>query len=180
MHDDYSLVRRFQAGDDEAFDVLLERHRRRIYNLVCRLVGVGEADDLSQEVFLAAYRSLPSFRGDASFSTWLYRVAVHTCAHHLRRRRPETAELDEELADLRREQDPEQSALRRELQDRVRGAIDALPFKLRLVIVLRDMHGLSYDEIASVAGCPIGTVRSRLHYATQRLAAALDAYVNVG
>src|SRR5262249_31195775 len=109
MHDDHALVKRFQAGDEEAFDLLLERHRRRIYNLVCRLAGVGDADDLSQEVFLAAYRSLASFRGDASFSTWLYRVAVHTCAHHLRRRRPETAELDEGMPDLRREQDPELS-----------------------------------------------------------------------
>jgi RNA polymerase sigma-70 factor (ECF subfamily) len=176
---DEALVKRFQAGDEEAFDELVERHRRRVYALMCRLVGASEAEDLAQETFLAAYRSLPSFRGDSSFATWLYRVAVYTSSHHVRRRRLETTELDESEPDSDREGDPERSALRRELCDQVRAAIDALPYKLRLVIVLRDLHGLTYEEIADVVHCPIGTVRSRLHYATQRLAVELRGYVEV-
>src|SRR2546421_470618 len=168
---DEVLVRSFQEGEEEAFDELVERHRRRVYGLVCRLAGVAEAEDLAQEVFLAAYRSLPGFRGESTFATWLYRITIYTCSHHVRRRRLETTELEEEEPDRRRERDPEQSALRAELCDRVRAAIDALPQKLRLVIVLRDLQGLSYEEIADAARCPIGTVRSRLHYATQRLAA---------
>jgi RNA polymerase sigma-70 factor (ECF subfamily) len=177
---DEALVKRFQTGDEGAFDELVERHRRRVYGLVCRMVGGPEAEDLAQDVFLAAYRSLAGFRGESAFSTWLYRVAVHTCSHYLRRRRLETTELDECEPDTRRDRDPEQSALRRELCDRVHTAIDALPYKLRLVIVLRDLHGLSYEEIAAIVRCPIGTVRSRLHYATQRLATELRSYVEVG
>lgn len=177
--DDARLVTRFQRGDEDAFDVLVERHRRRIYSLVRRLSSPVEADDLAQEVFIAAYRTLPGFRGDSTFSTWLYRIAVHVCSHHLRKRRLDTTELDEEHEDVEREHDPERSALSQELQERVREAIHDLPHKLRLVVVLRDLHGLSYEEIAEVVGCPIGTVRSRLHYATQRLAVALRPYVEV-
>lgn len=177
--DDARLVALFQRGSEDAFDVLVERHRRRIYSLVCRLANPAEADDLSQEVFIAAYRALPSFRGDSAFGTWIYRIAVHVCSHHLRRRRPETTELDDEFLDWEREHDPEERALSGELRDRVRDAIEALPYKLRLVVVLRDMHGLSYEEIAQVLGCPIGTVRSRLHYATQKLAVSLRPYVEV-
>jgi RNA polymerase sigma-70 factor, ECF subfamily len=174
---DEALVRRFQSGDEAVFDELVERHRSRIYGLVCRLAGTGEADDLAQDVFVAAYKSLRSFRGEAAFGTWLYRIAIHTCSHHLRRRRPETLELDEREPDGRRERDPEARAMQRELQGMVRSAIHRLPYKLRAVIVLRDMHGMSYEEIAGVVGCPIGTVRSRLHYATQRLATHLRPYV---
>ncbi len=177
--DDAQLVARFQRGDEDAFDQLVERHRRRIYSLVCRLASPGEADDLAQEVFIAAYRALPSFRRDSAFSTWLYRIAVHVCSHHLRKRRLDTAELDEQQQDGNRGHDPERSAISTELQRHVRAAIEQLPYKLRLVVVLRDLQGLSYEEIAQVVGCPIGTVRSRLHYATQRLASALRPYVEV-
>lgn len=174
---DEALVRRFQIGEEAAFDELVERHRRRIYGLVCRLAGTTEAEDLAQDVFVAAYRSLPSFRGEAAFGTWLYRIAVHTCSHHLRRKRPEALELDEREPDGRPDGDPEACAMQRELQGMVRHAIDALPYKLKVVIVLRDIHGMSYEEIAAVVGCPIGTVRSRLHYASQRLAIQLRPYV---
>jgi len=177
--DDARLVSRFQRGDEEAFDALVDRHRRRVYSLVCRLASPGEADDLSQEVFIAAYKALPSFRAESAFSTWLYRITVHVCSHHLRKRRLDTLDLDEQYADLERDHDPEQSAMSGELQQRVRDAIGQLPYKLRLVVVLRDLHGLSYEEIAQVVGCPIGTVRSRLHYATQRLATVLKPYVEV-
>jgi RNA polymerase sigma-70 factor (ECF subfamily) len=174
---DEALVRRCQSGDEAAFDELVERHRTRIYGLVCRLVGPIEAEDLAQDVFVAAYKSMQSFRGEAAFGTWLYRIAVHTCSHHLRRKRPEALELDEMEPDDRREGNPEARAMQRELQGMVRQAIDSLPYKLRLVILLRDVHGMSYEEIASVVGCPIGTVRSRLHYATQRLEVQLRPYV---
>jgi RNA polymerase sigma-70 factor, ECF subfamily len=174
---DEALVRRFQAGDEAAFDELVERHRARIYGLVCRLVGVGEAEDLAQDAFVAAYKSLPSFRGDSAFGTWLYRIAIHTCSHHLRRKRPDSLELDEREPDERREGDPEARAMQRELQGVVRRAINGLPYKLKTVVVLRDMHGMSYEEIAGAVGCPIGTVRSRLHYASQRLATQLRPYV---
>lgn len=175
--DDARLVASFQRGDEEAFDLLVERHRRRIFSLVCRLANPAEADDLAQEVFIAAYRTLPGFRGDARFSTWLYRIAVHVCSHHLRRRKMELSDLDEQFPDEEREHDPERTAITSELQRQVRDAIAALPYKLRLVVVLRDLHGLSYEEIAQVVGCPIGTVRSRLHYATDRLESALRPYV---
>lgn len=179
MIDDATLVRRFQQGDEEAFDELVERHRRRVYSLAVRLVGSVDADDLAQEAFLAAYRSLPTFRGDSTFSTWIYRITVYLCSHHRRRRRPELVELDEHHADGRRDSDPVSRTLRGELRDQVRDAIDALPYKLRLVIVLRDLHGLTYEEIAAVVGCPVGTVRSRLHYATQKLAENLKQYVEL-
>jgi RNA polymerase sigma-70 factor, ECF subfamily len=177
--DDARLVARFQRGDEDAFDELVERHRRRIYSLVCRLASPAEADDLAQEVFIAAYRALPGFRGDSAFSTWLYRITVHVCSHHLRRRRLDTTDLDEQQPSWERDHDPERSAMSSELQTRVREAIEQLPYKLRLVVVLRDLQGLSYEEIAQVVGCPIGTVRSRLHYATQRLAIVLKPYVEV-
>ena len=175
--DDTRLVARFQRGDEDAFDEIVERHRRRIYSLVSRLGSPAEAEDLAQEVFVAAYKALPNFRRDAQLSTWLYRIAVHVCSHHLRKRRLDTTELDEEQADLEREHDPESAAMSGELRARVRRAIAALPYKLRAVVVLRDLHGLSYEEIAQAVGCPIGTVRSRLHYATQRLETALRPFV---
>src|SRR5688572_25347561 len=105
--DDARLVARFQRGDEDAFDELVERHRRRIFSLVCRLATPAEADDLAQEVFIAAYKALPSFRGDSTFSTWLYRISVHVCSHHLRRRRLDTTDLDEQQADGERMHDPE-------------------------------------------------------------------------
>jgi RNA polymerase sigma-70 factor (ECF subfamily) len=175
--EDLRLVAAFQRGDESAFDLLVDRHRRRVYNLTCRLVSPADAEDLAQEAFIAAYRSLRSFRGEASFSTWLYRVAVHVCSHHVRRRRLAVAELDETEPDLDRSRCPEGAAMAGELQHEVRRAIAGLPYKLRLAIVLRDLHGLTYEEMAQVLGCPVGTVRSRLHYATQRLEASLRSYV---
>jgi RNA polymerase sigma-70 factor (ECF subfamily) len=177
LEDDARLVHRFQQGDDTAFDDLVERHRRRVYSLVARLVGAAEADDLAQEVFIEAYRALRGFRGEARFTTWLYRVAVFVCSHALRRRRLDCTGLEDWHAEADPAADPARIALCGELQAQVQEAIAALPYKLRLVIVLRDLHGLSYEEIAQVAGCPIGTVRSRLHYATERLAVALRPYV---
>jgi RNA polymerase sigma-70 factor, ECF subfamily len=105
--DDAALVARFQRGDEDAFDELVERHRRRIYSLVCRLASPAEADDLAQDVFIAAYKALANFRGDSAFSTWIYRIAVHVCSHHLRKRRLDTTDLDEQEQDGDRTHDPE-------------------------------------------------------------------------
>src|SRR5207247_9325758 len=138
---DEALVRRFQHGDEAAFDELVERHRARIYGLVCRLTGVGDAEDLAQDVFVAAYKSLRSFRGDAAFGTWLYRIAIHTCSHHLRRKRPEALELDDREPDVRQDGNPEARALQYELQGQVRRAIAGLPYKLQVGIGLRDLPG---------------------------------------
>src|SRR5438128_8987446 len=129
--DDARLVARFQRGDEEAFDELVERHRRRVYSLVCRLASPAEADDLAQEVFIAAYKALPGFRGESAFSTWLYRIAVHVCSHHVRKRRLDMLDLDDQYADSERGHDPERAAMCNELQERVRGAIQQLPYKLR-------------------------------------------------
>lgn len=177
--DDNQLVTRFQRGDEEAFNQLVDRHRRRVYNLVCRLANSGEADDLTQEVFLGVYRALPRFRGESSFATWIYRITVHICSRYVRRRRFETQDLMEWDVEADAAVGPEGRAELSELQQRVRAAIGELPYKLRVVIVLRDLHGLSYEEIARIAGCPVGTVRSRIHYATQKLGEKLKSYVEV-
>ncbi|MBM3457926.1 MAG: sigma-70 family RNA polymerase sigma factor [Armatimonadetes bacterium] len=161
--EDKILVARFQRGEDSAFDLLVERHRRRVFNLAARLGPPGDADDLAQEIFIAVYRALPRFRGDSTFSTWLYRIALHVCSRHIRKRRWESAELDDQWPDEEGRCDPTRLALTSELQHQVHAAIDELPYKLRVTVVLRDLHGLSYEEIAQVVGCPVGTVRSRLY-----------------
>lgn len=176
---DADLVRRFQRGDEAAFDLLVDRHRTRIYSLVARLASRSEADDLTQEVFIGAYRALPAFRNDSSFITWLYRIGMNICARQLRRRRLRTQELGDWEGDPDERADPARHSEQEELRREVHRAIDSLPHKLRLVVVLRDMHGLSYEEIAAVVGCPVGTVRSRLHYATQRLSERLRDYVEI-
>lgn len=186
---DADLVGEFQSGRPQAFDLLVERHRVRMFHLVSRLVGPDEADDVTQEVFIAAYRSLHGFRREARFSTWLYRIALHTCARHVkargaRRRREalvpvwaESGSPDDTLETPDDSQNPAELALRGELQEHVRRAIADLPEKHRAVIVLRDLQELSYQEIAEIVGCPIGTVRSRLHHATAELARRLRPYL---
>ncbi len=185
---DAGLVAQFREGSAAAFDALVERHRLRIFHLACRLVGTDHADDVAQEVFIAAYRALHHFRGEARFSTWLYRIALHTCSRRLktitarsrREHHPSPAAEDApdeslEIPDSRH--DPERLALRTELREEVRRAIAGLSEKHRDVIVLRDLQQLSYEEIAEVIGCPVGTVRSRLHHATAQLAERLRPYV---
>ena len=184
---DIGLVLQFQAGATDAFDLLVERHRSRMFHLACRLVGPEDADDVTQEVFIAAYRSLRGFRGQARFSTWLYRIALNVCSRAVKSRTLRSSRLPAAQSageDLQEEpeipdttHDPERLALRVELQEHVRQAIAALPEKHRTVIVLRDLQQLSYQEIAEIAGCPVGTVRSRLHHATAGLARRLRPYV---
>ncbi len=169
---DTLLVRRVQKGDKGAFDLLVLKYQHKIVNLVMRYVrDPDQALDITQEAFLKAYRALPRFRGESAFYTWLYRIAVNTAKNHLaaQRRRPLDVELDMQdpeqfdlHAKLKETDTPEGVTLSRELHQTVERAIDALPDDLRTAIVLRELDGMSYEEIAQTMDCPVGTVRSRI------------------
>ncbi|MEM9208868.1 MAG: RNA polymerase sigma factor RpoE [Pseudomonadota bacterium] len=169
---DAQLVRRVQKGDKGAFDLLVLKYQHKIVNLVMRYVrDPDQAMDIAQEAFLKAYRALPRFRGDSAFYTWLYRIAVNTAKNHLaaQRRRPMDVELDLQdseqydlHAKLKETDTPEGVTLSEELNQTVQRAIEALPEDLRTAIVLRELEGMSYEEIAQTMDCPVGTVRSRI------------------
>ncbi|MGI9220990.1 MAG: RNA polymerase sigma factor RpoE [Woeseiaceae bacterium] len=169
---DKELVKRVQKGDKGAFDLLVVKYEHKIVNLVMRYVRDPEtAMDISQEAFIKAYRALPRFRGDSAFYTWLYRIAVNTAKNHLaaQRRRPADIELDLQDPDqyglhakLKETDTPEAVSLSQELQETLERAIQALPDDLRTAIVLRELDGMSYEEIAQTMDCPVGTVRSRI------------------
>jgi RNA polymerase sigma-70 factor (ECF subfamily) len=169
---DAQLVRRVQKGDKGAFDLLVLKYQHKIVNLVMRYVRDPDlALDITQEAFLKAYRALPRFRGDSAFYTWLYRIAVNTAKNHLAaaRRRPMDVELDLQdpeqydlHAKLKETDTPEGVTLSRELHETVERAIEALPEDLRTAIVLRELDGMSYEELAQTMDCPVGTVRSRI------------------
>ena len=184
---DIQLVKRVQKGDKGAFDLLVLKYQHKIVNLVMRYVGnYTEALDVSQEAFIKAYRALPRFRGDSAFYTWMYRIAVNTAKNHLaaQRRRPMDIELDlqdPEQYDLHsklKETDtPEGVALSHELQETVEKAIAALPDDLRTAIILRELDGMSYEEIAQTMECPVGTVRSRIFRARDAISKKVGSLV---
>ena len=169
---DKELVKRVQKGDKGAFDLLVLKYEHKIVNLVMRYVRDSElALDISQEAFIKAYRALPRFRGDSAFYTWLYRIAVNTAKNYLaaQRRRPMDIELDLQdpeqyglHAKLKETDTPEAVALGLELQETLERAIEALPDDLRTAIILRELDGMSYEEIAQTMECPVGIVRSRI------------------
>lgn len=169
---DKKLVKRVQKGDKGAFDLLVLKYQHKIVNLVMRYVRDPElALDITQEAFIKAYRALPRFRGDSAFYTWMYRIAVNTAKNHLaaQRRRPMNVELDLQdpeqydlHAKLKETDTPEGVLLSNELKDTVERAIAALPEDLRTAIILRELEGMSYEEIAQTMECPVGTVRSRI------------------
>ena len=169
---DAQLVRRVQKGEKGAFDLLVLKYQHKIVNLVMRYVRDPDlALDITQEAFLKAYRALPRFRGDSAFYTWLYRIAVNTAKNHLAaaRRRPMDIELDLQdpeqydlHAKLKETDTPEGVSMSQELHATVEKAIEALPEDLRTAIVLRELDGMSYEEIAQTMDCPVGTVRSRI------------------
>ena len=169
---DKKLVKRVQKGDKGAFDLLVLKYQHKIVNLVMRYVRDPEqALDITQEAFIKAYRALPRFRGDSAFYTWLYRIAVNTAKNYLaaQRRRPMDIELDMQDPDqyglhakLKETDTPEAIALSQEMQDTLERAIEALPDDLRTAIILRELDGMSYEEIAQTMDCPVGTVRSRI------------------
>ena len=169
---DQKLVERVQQGDTSAFDVLVLKYQHKIAKLVMRYVrDPSEAQDVTQEAFLKAYRALPGFRGDSAFYTWMYRIAINTAKNYLvaAKRRPLDYDLDlqdpeqyDMQARLKETDTPEGVTLSRELHETVERAISALPDDLRTAIVLRELDGMSYEEIAQTMDCPVGTVRSRI------------------
>ena len=180
---DQELVRRVQRGDSTAFDALVRKYQHRIIGLIGRYIpDWSECQDVAQETFLRAYRALGNFRGDAQFYTWLHRIAVNTAKNHLvaQNRRPPTDDIDAGDAEqfdtgihLRNNDTPEHELLRQEIEQTVMRVVEALPEELRSAISLREVDGLSYDEIASRMGCPIGTVRSRIFRAREAIDAEL-------
>jgi RNA polymerase sigma-70 factor (ECF subfamily) len=176
---DQELVRRVQAGDQSAFNLLVLKYQHRVLKLVGRFVNdSAEAEDVAQEAFLKAYRALPSFRGDSAFYTWLYRIAINTAKNALvaQRRRPVDFDLDlqdpeqfERQARLKESDTPEGVLLTDEIREVVERAMEQLPDDLRTAIVLRELEGLSYEEIAEAMDCPVGTVRSRIFRAREAI-----------
>ncbi len=176
---DQDLVARVKRGDRGAFDLLVLKYQHKIAKLVTRYVyDRAEVEDVTQEVFIKAYRALAGFRGESAFYTWLYRIAINTAKNHLvfqGRRLPSTdmeveeVELTEEGAALREVSTPEHSVLTDEIARTVTRALNALPEDLRIAITLREIEGLSYEEIAAIMECPIGTVRSRIFRAREAI-----------
>ena len=176
---DRQLIRRVQQGDKKAFDLLVLKYQHRIINLVSRFVrDPNDALDVAQEAFLKAYRALPSFRGDSAFYTWMYRIAINTAKNYLvvQSRRP--VEREQDLAEneqialesaLNDIATPEHMLLTDEIGTTILKAIEDLPEDLSTAITLREVEGLSYEEIAAVMACPIGTVRSRIFRAREAI-----------
>jgi RNA polymerase sigma-70 factor (ECF subfamily) len=176
---DQQLVERVQAGEKAAFDLLVRKYQHRVLKLVGRFVSdAAEAEDVAQEAFLKAYRALASFRGDSAFYTWLYRIAINTAKNALvsNRRRPVDFDLDlqdpeqyDRHAKLKDADTPEGVLLTEEIREVVEKAMEQLPEDLRTAIVLRELEGLSYEEIAEAMDCPVGTVRSRIFRAREAI-----------
>lgn len=186
---DLELVRRVQSGDKSAFDVLVLKYQQKVINLVNRYVHDPHmAMDVSQEAFIKAYRGLKNFRGDSAFYTWLYRISINTAKNHLvsRSRRMPDDDIDAQEAEqydggskLRENATPENEMMTEEIQATVQKSIQALPDELRIAITLRELEGLSYEEIAEAMNCPIGTVRSRIFRARESIEKELEPLVNV-
>ena len=176
---DLALIRRVQQGDRSAFDLLVVKYQHKILNLVMRYVrDPADAMDVAQEAFIKAYRAAGSFRGDSAFYTWLYRIAINTAKNHLvsARRRPvgldvdlQDAETFDAFSDLRDIDTPERLALTTEIGEAINKAIADLPDELRTAILLREIEGMSYEEIAQTMECPVGTVRSRIFRAREAI-----------
>ena len=176
---DLALVERVQRGDRSAFDVLVLRYQHKVLKLIMRYIrDAMEAEDVAQEAFIKAYRALPAFRGDSAFYTWLYRIAINTAKNSLvsSKRRPIEYDLDLQDSEqyglharLKDDDTPEHLLLTDEIRETVNGAMTELPEDLRTAIVLREIDGLSYEEIAAAMDCPVGTVRSRIFRAREAI-----------
>lgn len=185
--EELALVERCQSGDAAAFDSLVAKYASQVYNLAYRMIGdPDDAEDISQEVFLRVHRAIKGFRGSSSFTTWVYRVATNVCLDELKRRkrRPTVTEWSEqEEASVEPSPaaaaNPEAATLRRERQELVQRAIRSLPEAQRVVVVLYDLQGLSYDEIAEALGASLGTVKSRLNRARVALKSKLARHLEL-
>lgn len=187
---DQLLVEKAQQGDRHAFDMLVVKYQRKLGRLVSRLVkDSAEVEDVVQEAFIKAYRALPAFRGESAFYTWLYRIGVNTAKNYLvsqGRRAPTSTEFNNDEAegfaegDLLRDIDtPESLLMSKQIGQTVNQAMETLPEELRNAIVLREIEGLSYEEIAQIMDCPIGTVRSRIFRAREAVANKLRPLLDV-
>jgi RNA polymerase sigma factor (sigma-70 family) len=185
---DLAVVRRVQAGDVAAFDEIIRRYRERLVGLIYQMTGNREdAADLAQDAFIKAFQSIRGFTGQASFFTWLYRIAVNGALTHLRRNRNRTffslEKMQEDgagadvIARLTDAQGADRETFVKELQEKLNEALQKLSIKHRTVITLFEIDGLSHEEIAGIVGCSVGTVRSRVHYAKQQLQAELAHYL---
>jgi RNA polymerase sigma-70 factor, ECF subfamily len=188
---DRQLVARAQQQDKHAFGLLVLKYQRKLSRLVSRFIrDAGEVEDVAQEAFIKAYRALPSFRGDSAFYTWLYRIGINTAKNHLvamGRRAPTTTEFDSEEAEgfddgeqLRDINTPENVMMSKQIAETVNRAMERLPEELRRAITLREIEGLSYEEIAIAMNCPVGTVRSRIFRAREAIAEELRPLLGTG
>jgi RNA polymerase sigma-70 factor (ECF subfamily) len=185
---DQELVARVQRGDKKAFDLLVLKYQQKIANLISRYIrDPHEVMDVTQEAFIKAYRALPNFRGESAFYTWLYRIAINTAKNYLvaMGRRPPADDLEAETAEqmdtgsrLKETGTPENHILSQEISATVQQAIDDLPEDLRTAIILRELEGMSYEEIASAMSCPVGTVRSRIFRAREAIDKSLKPLLN--
>jgi len=181
---DAALVKRVQQGDKQAFNLLVLKYQTKIVNLVMRYIrDPDEANDVAQEAFLKAYRALPRFRGDSAFYTWLYRIAVNTAKNYLvaAKRRPVEYDLDlqdpeqyDMQARLKDIDSPERVIMKDEVQQTIDEAIQDLPEDLRTAIILRELEGMTYEEIAETMECPVGTVRSRIFRAREAISKRIE------
>jgi len=180
---DQLLVERARAGERAAFDELVSKYQRRLMRLLARLLSdQTEAEDVVQDTFIKAYKALPHFRGDAAFYTWLYRIGINTAKNALlNRKRHATGPIEPAVARaeppdedrLRDINTPESELASKQIAETVNAAMDALPIDLRTTIALREIEGMSYEEISEIMGCPIGTVRSRIFRAREAIAKKL-------
>jgi len=187
---DLLLVERVQSGDREAFGLLVGKYQRKLLRLVMRLVrDPAEAEDVTQEAFIKAYRALPNFRGESAFYTWLYRIGVNTAKNWLAangKRMPTVSEITDDESEgieegvlLRHDETPDRVLMSRQIGETVNAAMEALPEDLRTAITLREIDGMAYEEIAQVMDCPIGTVRSRIFRAREAIAVKLRPLLDV-
>jgi RNA polymerase sigma-70 factor, ECF subfamily len=181
---DQQLVERAQRGEKHAFELLVSKYQRKLARLLSRFIrDATEVEDVTQEAFIKAYRALPTFRGDSAFYTWLYRIGINTAKNYLvamGRRAPTTTDIDSEEAEgfengdqLRDLNTPENEMMSRQVAETVNQTLGELPEELRTAITLREIEGLSYEDIANIMNCPIGTVRSRIFRAREAIAAKL-------
>jgi len=188
---DQQLVERVQSGDKRAFDLLVTKYQRKLGRLLSRFIrDPSEVEDVTQEAFIKAYRALPGFRGDSAFYTWLYRIGINTAKNHLvamGRRAPTSTGLDAEEAEsldageqLRDLNTPENQMMSRQVGETVNQTLQELPEELRTAITLREIEGLSYEEIAAAMQCPVGTVRSRIFRAREAVAEKLKPLLDTG
>jgi RNA polymerase sigma-70 factor (ECF subfamily) len=181
---DQRLVERVQRGDKKAFELLVAKYQRKLNRLLSRFIrDPSEVEDVAQEAFIKAYRALPSFRGESAFYTWLYRIAVNTAKNYLvaaGRRAPTSTPIDSEEAEsfeeghqLRHMNTPEAELMSKQIAATVNQTMEELPEELRVAIALREIEGMSYEDIAAAMSCPIGTVRSRIFRARETIAARI-------